>query len=221
MAPRFGHLGARTRLARAACAAARDPRLARHMIGLEGLLESSRWNRCSVRIARALPQPSPFGPRRSNREFAAAGTLPRGDVRAEHAQGSCHVPNPSEHLSFIRSSIEHRRGDRAAAAASRAGRHVRLRVSDLACVGAIRVHGTHGRRGVGRGFWARAKGAGPGAPGHRPGADTRSDRHLRELSVVPVAGSAPRSHEHPWSSGGDRGASPARHPSNRVGGSFL
>lgn len=195
-------------------------------------LESSRWNRCSVRIVRSSPLSALSMCRRSIRAGAASGSstghLTRTGLRAEHAQGSCHV---SRRRRVHRSIVEHiahpshagrheRRG--AAAAPSGAGRHVCVGVPERLPWGAIRGplrrSPAVGRRFRLRGVAPGAAGHGPGASRDGPGACARACRDLRESLVVTGAGAAPRSHEHPWSSGGDRGASPARVPSNRVGG---
>lgn len=179
---------------------------------------SLRWNRCSVRIVRATPKPTPSKARRRNRDGKAPVGSPTGDPRAEHAQGLCH-----DSIRFFPSVVvgagPGRSPGRSAAAPSWAGRHVRRRVPHAGGAWAFRRPRTRGRGSAGPGsFGRRSPRTRAGASGVRSGALARPHRDLRELPVHPAACAAPCSYEYPWSPGGNWRKLPARDPSNRVGG---
>lgn len=180
---------------------------------------SSRWNRCSVRIVRATPKPTPSKARRRNRDGKAPVGSPARDPRAEHAQGLCH-----DSIRFFPSVLVagpglRRHPRRNASGPSRARRHVRGRVPHARRRGPLCRARTlrRGPAGPGGLSW-RSPRTRAGASGVRSGALARPDRDLRELSVHAAACAAPCPYEYPRSPGGNRRKLPVRDPSNRVGG---
>lgn len=106
-------------------------------------LTCSRWNRCSVRIVRARTRSGASTPQRGNRASPKPGSRQTAESAGEHAQGWCH--GSFIHV-FRRVVVRRPLPCGRALDPSRAGRHVRGRVSRTVRAGASHALGARGYR---------------------------------------------------------------------------